>query len=80
MSPKVPGLSGKIFFIVEVYERVNWEVHDVPDVRMLYLDRVQPTGVVRAFPVESESTLCFYLKVGELHYIAVPVNTLVTEI
>ena len=70
----------RYFFIVETYNEVPWEVHGVlPHVRMMYLKRVERTGLVRAFAVELESTLCFYLGVDGLEYIAVPVNTLEIE-
>ena len=69
----------RYFCIVELYERTIWEAHTTPNVRLSYLNRVVPTGVVRAFPLEAISQLCFLIRVGGKDYIACPVNDLEIE-
>ena len=69
----------RYFCIVELYERVVWEAHTTPGVRLSYLNRVTPTGVIRAFPVEALSMLCFFMNIDGDYYIASPVNTLEVE-
>ena len=69
----------RFFCIVELYEREVWEAHHTPNVRLSYLNKVLPTGIVRAFSVQDVSTLCFFMRVDDKYYIACPVNELETE-
>ena len=77
--PQCQLCPARFFAIVKLYERVAWEVYDVSDIRMRYLDRVRQIDVPRAFSVDSLSTLCFYITAQEQEYIASPINDLETE-
>jgi len=77
--PTCLNCPGQFICIVRLYRRIPWEVHNVPDAIMSYLNRVNPTDDIRAFPVNYLHTLCFYMCTAVFEYIALPVNTLEVE-
>ncbi|KAK3919910.1 Halomucin [Frankliniella fusca] len=70
----------RYFCIVQVYERVIWHGHNVPNVSIFHLSAVAPTETELVLQCEQIQSVCFYIELADnVMFLGTPVNKLEYE-
>lgn len=67
------------YAIRRVYQCQLWFVHDMRNIRLPYISRLEPTEEITAIQVESIIGLCFYVEENNEKYLATGINRLEVE-
>lgn len=72
-------LPANYYCIVNIYERIPWFVHNIPNSRVGHIAAVEPTNEWKVFTCEEIFSLCFYVESDNVKYIIHPINSLEYE-
>lgn len=69
----------RYFCVVQVFDRIEWLVHERPNAGLFHMSAVVPSQMLLALTVDQITSVCFYYKVDNVEYISIPINRLEYE-